>query len=755
MLDYFMNIIKILFLSLWLLNSICAAAGSKPVSIVVSGESHGMVEGCQCERDPGGGLARRAHVLKQLRDSSTVLLIDAGGFAAGDMYDSYTEGRCADSVRTSVMVRGMGYLQHDAVVLGDDDLQYDVNWLKKQAETASVPLISANCFGPDSHLLVKPYVIVKKGGVTYGITGLTSNEHMLEIDPGITVREPLKELKQVVSELQKKSDIQIVISHCGYEVSDKIVQEFPEIDLVVNGHRKKSNEPVTLIEKTPVMSFGFQGKSMSLAQVQIEKRSLNILNSRWLRLDLSVPEDSVFANRLQYVLPGRKDVYDLYIMSQCPYGLEALRSFMSFQQSFPYIQYNIRFIGTVEADGTLRSLHGESEVKEEMLWLGVKKLYPGKWDAFLRARSQLDALEASVFTDLGLALDSIEQWVKVNGNAALTGQYQRSMRLNIDASPTMYINNSPYEEKINNIYLARVECGKNRSNSKFCDSLPECVEDRDCKMAKKVGKCVQGNCKFIDAVPFSFIALVNDSIEDQIHLSVLKTTEELFPGADISIISIHSDSGKKLLKKWNNPPLPFFKFGKEVQQAHNFDKIEDGIIPFENGFTFKPGVMKYNYFPARKLAAGETIVLLEPFFRDIGSVITTLNDKAFKGNIQIEPIIFTNPSDVQPGTIEIFRQDEAFRWLSIASIGAGPLRKYLLQYSQNPGNSQWPVNVRLAGIDPDTITALMQHEREKLLSSYYSVQSELGLENPIYILRNNRELISVKSKDELVRILAK
>lgn len=755
MLDYIMKITRILFLSLLLLNGIYAAAGSKSLSIVVSGESHGMVEGCQCERDPGGGLARRAHVLKQLRDSSTVLLLDAGGFAAGDMYDSYTEGRSADSVRTSVMIRGMGFLQYDAVALGDDDLQYDANWLKKQAESASLPIISANCFRPDGHLLVKPYVIVKKGGTTYGITAVTSDEQMLEIDPGITVKEPLKELKRVLSELQRKSDVQIVISHCGYELSEKIAQEFPAIGLIVNGHRKKSNEPVALVEKTPVMQFGFQGKSVSLAEVQIEKRSVNVINSKWLRLDLSVPEDSVFANRLQYVLPVRKEVYDLYMMSQCPYGLEALRSFMSFQQSFPYIQYNIRFIGTAETDGTLKSLHGESEVKEEMLWLAVKKLYPGKWSDFLRVRSQLDALESSVFTDLGISLDSIELWVKVNGTTALTGQYLRSMRLNIDASPTMYINNTPYEEKINNVYLARMECNKNKSSSKFCDSLPECVEDRDCKMAKKVGKCVQGNCKFIDAVPFSFIVLINDSLEDQLHTSVIKTTEELFPGADISVISIHSDSGNQLLKKWNNPPLPFFKFGKEVQQAYNFEKIEDGIIPFENGFTFKPGVMKYNYFPSRKLAVGETVVLLEPFFRDIGPVITTLNDTAFKGKIRIKPVIFSNPSDVQSGTIEMFRQDEAYRWLSMASMGTDAFKKYLLEYSKNPGNSQWPANVRLSGIDPDTISALMHREREKQLSTYYSDLSELGLENPIYILRNNRELISVKSKDELVRILGK
>ncbi|HEX2959165.1 MAG TPA: hypothetical protein VHO70_20190, partial [Chitinispirillaceae bacterium] len=351
--------------------------------------------------------------------------------------------------------------------------------------------------------------------------------------------------------------------------------------------------------------------------------------------------------------------------------------------------------------------------------------------------------------------DAIFNFVKLNGKSALTGQYQRSMRLNIDASPTMYINNIPYEERINNVYLARMECGKNKKSSSLCDSLPECVDDRDCRMVKKVGKCVQDSCKFIDAVPFPFTALVNDSLDDQSYISVIKTTEELFPGAEISVVSIHNDSGNQLLKKWNNPPLPFFKFGKEVQQSFNFDKIEDGVIPFEQGFAFKPGVIKCNYFSSRKLVAGEITVFLEPFLRDIGSVITILNDSKLKEKIHIRPVIFSAPSEVQPGTIEMFRQDEAFRWLSIMSMNSNAFRKYLLQYSQNAGNSQWPVNVRLAGIAPDTITFLMKNEREKMLSAYYSDLSELGLENPIYIFRNNRELIAVKSKEELVKILVK
>lgn len=744
---------KYVMLAMVLVAGSISLAETDPVSIIVSGESHGMIDGCECVSEPGGGLARRATVIGQMRKKGAVLLLDAGGFSAGDMYDSYTEGRKSDSVRTSVMIKGMGLLQYDAIALGDDDVQYDVTWLKKQISDASLPVISANCFHSNNQHLVKPYLFVKKGSVVFGITALTSDERLLEIDHRIDLRDPLEALKNVLPELKKKSDIQIVISHCGEELSEQIAVEFPDIDLVVNGHRKKSSEPLHMSGKTPVMQFGFQGKSVSVAHATVEKRGLRVLSSSWIHLDPSVPEDSAVLGKLHYVLPPRNDVYDLYIMSQCPYGLEALSAFMAFQRSFPGIQFNIRFIGSVENDGKLKSLHGESEVNEEMLWLGVKRLFPGKWIEFLSARSQSSSLTSSVFSDLGMDLNKIETWVRTNGYKELSGHYQRSVRLNVNASPTLYINNIPYEDAVSKVRLARMACGNNEKISAYCDSLPACVEDRDCKKAKKLGKCVSDTCVFIDAVQFPFTALVNDSLDEQLHLSVIKTTEELFPGAEITIESVHSGKGKELLKKWNSPPVPFYKFGNDVRHAYNFKAIEQGVIPFGDGFCFKKSVMKYNYFPGRNATNGEVLVLVDPFFQEIETIISSLNSVKHKNNLKVKPIIFYDPSTVTPGTIEMFRQDEAFRWLSLSGSSKEMFKSYLLQYSKSPGNSMWPQNVKAAGMDPDTISAMMQRDRPRVLQHHFTYLAELGLDNPLYILKNNRVLTAVKSREELVKIL--
>jgi len=62
-------------------------------------------------------------------------------------------------------------------------------------------------------------------------------------------------------------------------------------------------------------------------------------------------------------------------MSQCPYGLNALREFTAFIASFPGVDVGVLFYRCL-ARQSLTSLHGNKEVDDEMLWLAVQSLYP-------------------------------------------------------------------------------------------------------------------------------------------------------------------------------------------------------------------------------------------------------------------------------------------------------------------------------------------------------------------------------------------
>lgn len=68
-----------------------AKENNKPLKILCSGETHAMLNSCDCQVNPGGGLPKRSKLLKDIRSRNDLLLLDAGGFSGGGLYDTYTE----------------------------------------------------------------------------------------------------------------------------------------------------------------------------------------------------------------------------------------------------------------------------------------------------------------------------------------------------------------------------------------------------------------------------------------------------------------------------------------------------------------------------------------------------------------------------------------------------------------------------------------------------------------------------------------
>src|SRR3989338_9808766 len=66
-------------------------------------------------------------------------------------------------------------------------------------------------------------------------------------------------------------------------------------------------------------------------------------------------------------------VVDLYVMSQCPYGVQAEQAFESLIEDIgDEFTLNINYIGRGDADN-LESLHGENEVNGNIIKLCAKK----------------------------------------------------------------------------------------------------------------------------------------------------------------------------------------------------------------------------------------------------------------------------------------------------------------------------------------------------------------------------------------------
>ncbi len=748
-----------------LVGALSPAGVQKKVTVVASGETHATLDACDCPTSPGGGFAKRASLISALRDSDDIVLVDAGGFSGGGLYDSYTRGRAGDSLRTLAALRAMGYMKYDAVCIGDDDLQFGTRWLASQAAAARVPLVSANCFLPDGRSLAAPYVIVRRGAYSLGITGVTTQERLVSRDDSVIVQQPVSAIRKIWKELRGKSDFQIILAHLGEELSRELLDTFPECGLVVNGHRKSSTEEFITPQGQVMLQFGFQGKALSFAEIGRDSKGLGITRNGWLDVGPEIPDDPVVENLITLPSQGEgsrtKTVFDLYIMSQCQFGCAALRDLVSIVTMFPAVEWHVWFIGTVSIDGSMSSLHGADELDDELLWLSVQAVYPGAWLEFLKARSFSESVKTeAVIRSLGLDLPRIKAWAARKGRAELALHYTRSMRMGINASPTLLINNASFSGEISKPRLAKLLCRSKEGASRYCDSIPECFSDQDCKKPGKTGACVSRKgtkavCEYADAVRFTLTALVADSALSHPETSVLAGIADEFPGVVVDTVRVGSAKGKAFLADYDPSFLPFFIFDRAVIKTANYPSIEPALVPARDKFAFKKGMVKPSYFYKRTLEAPLFTLYADPVFPGTRDAIRIVLAAA-KNNarIRVLPLDFGASDSVGAQAEESLRSEEALRWLVMLRKYPALFHRYLELFAERTTMSYWFTDCKKLGINVDQFVQLVE-KSSSLLAEHRKDVEELGMKEPIEALVNNREVLAVKNQKELGEMLSK
>lgn len=212
------------------------------LTILHTNDTHSQVEP---KADGRGGYARRMGIIRQERlEDSNLLLLDAGDFCQGTPYFNFFHGR----VELDAMNR-MGY---DAATLGNHEFDNGLDTLAAVLRTAKFPIVCANYDFTGTALegLVKPYTIIRRGGLKIGIFGLGCDPKGLIADknflPAVYLH-PYTIAQQMADELRKKHcDIVICLSHMGTEAKAKdevcdveMVAKTRGIDVVIGGHTHK------------------------------------------------------------------------------------------------------------------------------------------------------------------------------------------------------------------------------------------------------------------------------------------------------------------------------------------------------------------------------------------------------------------------------------------------------------------------------------------------------------------------------------
>lgn len=222
----------------------CAGMGSKELVILHTNDTHSQIETIRTGRGKGlGGVDRRAEYIDQVRkDHRNVLLLDAGDWDQGTPYFTVFKGDMEIE-----LMNAMGY---DAACLGNHEFDNGQEELARRLAMAEFPVVCANYDFSETPLAdyVKPYVIIKKGGLKIGVFGLLVNINSnvsAKARQGLEFKNPVEvsnELAKMLKE-EQKCDLVIALSHLGYSAynpkaaSDiNLAQNTRNIDIIVGGH---------------------------------------------------------------------------------------------------------------------------------------------------------------------------------------------------------------------------------------------------------------------------------------------------------------------------------------------------------------------------------------------------------------------------------------------------------------------------------------------------------------------------------------
>ena len=186
-----------------------------------------------------GGFLRRAAMIEQERAANAdLLLLDCGDFSQGSPYYNVYKG--------DVEVGLMNIMGYDAAAIGNHEFDCGMENMARLFRMAHFPIVCANYdfTGTPVEGLVKPYIVVERGGLRIGIFGISPRLDGLVMDAackGVTFIDPVEAANAAVGSLKAENcDVIICLSHLGWGIGgiddEALIGATEGIDIVLGGH---------------------------------------------------------------------------------------------------------------------------------------------------------------------------------------------------------------------------------------------------------------------------------------------------------------------------------------------------------------------------------------------------------------------------------------------------------------------------------------------------------------------------------------
>ena len=267
------------------------------LTIIGTTNVHGEIDPCGWKKKPLGGLARKATVIKNLKaEGINPLILDAGDLLfKKNILDPGVTLDVA-KVNAEIIIDSFNEMGCDAFSVGSKDFAGGLDFILDQYKKSNFPFLSANIVNKSGQLIFEPYTILKSNNINIGVIGLTSVFDNNEIQ----ILDPIASLKNILKEVNKKSDVVILLFNATQQDLTKLYNNDLELDMILSSRgRTRSSDGGAQI---PTYIAGDRGKILYKFELNFVDKTLPFTDLAWCENTINRVGD-----RLQKMKQGNPD----------------------------------------------------------------------------------------------------------------------------------------------------------------------------------------------------------------------------------------------------------------------------------------------------------------------------------------------------------------------------------------------------------------------------------------------------------------
>ncbi|MCJ8345254.1 hypothetical protein MJH12_06925, partial [bacterium] len=387
---------------------------------------------------------------------------------------------------------------------------------------------------------------------------------------------------------------------------------------------------------------------------------------------------------VKVIKKSKKVELDLYVMSQCPFGMKAENKIFPLVKKYKeFINLNLRFIATdvqgklhpkkteekksvkvpkkeepksgepgckadfdLDPSAKFQSLHGKSEVDEDIIQVVVGEFYPDKTMDFILERNK------NIYKDWKLVAKQFSMDVDKISKALIDGTadelFKKNIQfgndLDISASPTIKINGVTFTKPFHEIPLTYEICSSLEEPSKDCYDAPICSMDNHCVEPGKNGFCInpgkkESYCEFKEPIEVSMKIIRDDSCVLCSTGPLLKHMHSVFPKLKVESVNKDEPGVAQMVKKLGVDRYPIFMFTDDKFLKSPKVKFVQRLLAFKQGQYFLNPLVNEIASLDRPEKVGNLVLYMEAFSKGSNlqmDLIKTINALEKQNNVKID-----------------------------------------------------------------------------------------------------------------------